>query len=45
MTLPTPMTGISLTRHGGPDALELRHDIPVPIPGKGEVLVEVMELA
>ncbi|NRB33626.1 MAG: zinc-binding dehydrogenase [Rhodobacteraceae bacterium] len=42
MTLPTTMTGIYLTRHGGPDALELRHDIPVPIPGKGEVLVEVM---
>ena len=36
------MTGVYLTRHGGPETLELREDIPVPTPGAGEVLVEVL---
>ncbi|HEY8481680.1 MAG TPA: zinc-binding dehydrogenase, partial [Spirillospora sp.] len=30
-----------LRRHGGPDALEVRHDWPVPVPGPGQVLVRV----
>jgi len=36
------MSGVYLTRHGGPDALEWRKDIPVPIPAKGQVLVQVL---
>jgi NADPH:quinone reductase-like Zn-dependent oxidoreductase len=35
------MTAAVLTRHGGADALELRHDWPVPTAGSGEVLVRV----
>ena len=41
MSLPKTMTAMLLTGHGGPDKLELRHDVPVPRPGPGEVLVEV----
>ncbi|SEN19861.1 alcohol dehydrogenase [Roseovarius tolerans] len=41
MTLPATMSGVYLTRHGGPEALECREDIPVPRPGAGEVLVKV----
>lgn len=36
------MCGVRLTRHGGPEALEWREDIPVPRPGPGEVLVRVL---
>ncbi|MCP5035991.1 MAG: zinc-binding dehydrogenase [Rhodobacteraceae bacterium] len=36
------MSGVLLTRHGGPEALEWREDIPVPKPGPGEVLVKVL---
>ncbi|MXN63610.1 zinc-binding dehydrogenase [Stappia sp. GBMRC 2046] len=39
---PKLMSGVYLTRHGGPDALEWRDDIPVPSPGAGEVLVKVL---
>lgn len=35
------MQGVYLTRHGGPEALEWREDIPVPAPGPGQVLVRV----
>ncbi|MES0862415.1 alcohol dehydrogenase family protein [Ruegeria sp. SCPT10] len=41
MTIPTTMSGVYLTRHGGPEALEWREDIPVPTPGVGQVLVRV----
>ena len=41
MSLPRIMSGVYLTRHGGPEALEMRHDIAVPAPGKGQVLVQV----
>jgi NADPH:quinone reductase-like Zn-dependent oxidoreductase len=35
------MTAVVLTGHGGPDVLEVRHDWPRPVPGQGQVLVEV----
>lgn len=35
------MSGVYLMRHGGPEALEWREDIPVPQPGPGQVLVRV----
>lgn len=40
--IPTRMCGVYLTGHGGPDKLEWRTDIPVPLPGAGEVLVRVL---
>lgn len=42
MILPAIMSGVTLTRHGGPEALAWREDIPVPRPGPGEVLVRVL---
>ena len=42
MSLPRDMSGVYLTCHGGPEALEMRHDIAVPAPGKGQVLVQVL---
>ncbi|SLN53023.1 Crotonyl-CoA reductase [Roseovarius albus] len=42
MTLPTTMSGVYLTGHGGPEVLEWREDIPVPQPDAGEVLVKVL---
>nr|WP_202884383.1 alcohol dehydrogenase family protein [Halomonas sp. YLGW01] len=41
MTLPDTMHGIQLTGHGGPEMLEHRHDIPMPTPAPGEVLIRV----
>ncbi|HET7727150.1 MAG TPA: zinc-binding dehydrogenase [Candidatus Limnocylindrales bacterium] len=35
------MQAVVLTGHGGPDRLEYRHDVPVPRPGVGEVLIAV----
>jgi alcohol dehydrogenase len=35
------MSGVYLTHHGGPEALQWREDIPVPTPGPGQVLVRV----
>jgi len=40
--IPKMMSGVYLTRHGGPDALEWRDDIPVPPLGAGQVLVRVL---
>ncbi|MBS9719026.1 zinc-binding dehydrogenase [Pseudohalocynthiibacter aestuariivivens] len=40
--VPEVMSGVYLTRHGGPDALEWCDDIPVPSPGAGQVLVRVL---
>lgn len=40
--LPKVMSGVLMTRHGGPDALERRDDIPVALPGPGQVLVKVL---
>jgi alcohol dehydrogenase len=42
MTLPATMSGVQLVRHGGPEALVWRDDLPVPRPGPGEVLVRVL---
>lgn len=38
---PTTMRGVWLTGHGDLDKLELRSDIPVPRPGRREVLIRV----
>lgn len=38
--LPTTMWAAVLTRHGGPEAVELSQ-VPVPVPSRGEVLVRV----
>lgn len=38
--VPEQMHAAVLTRHGGPEALEIRQ-VPVPVPGHGEVLVKV----
>lgn len=40
--IPETMSGVYLTGHGGPEMLEWREDIPVPVPGPGEVLVRVL---
>lgn len=42
MTLPATMSGVLLTAHGGPEVLVWRDDLPVPVPGTGEVLVRVL---
>ncbi len=39
--VPTTMCGVVLTGFGGYDRLEWRDDLPVPVPGAGEVLVRV----
>ena len=40
--IPKVMSGVYLTRHGGPDVLEWRDDIVVPNPRTGQVLVRVL---
>lgn len=35
------MQAVILTGHGGPEKLEYRHDVPVPSPRAGEVLIAV----
>ncbi|HEY2223919.1 zinc-binding dehydrogenase [Actinomycetospora sp.] len=39
------MRAVLLTRHGGPDALEYREDVPDPEPGPGEVRIRVRAAA
>ena len=41
MTRPTTMSGIALMGHGGPEVLQWRDDLPVPVPLPGEVLIRV----
>jgi NADPH:quinone reductase-like Zn-dependent oxidoreductase len=43
--LPETMTAAVTLRHGGPEALEVRRDWPVPRPRAGEVLVRVAAAA
>lgn len=40
-SIPEVMTGVLLVGHGGFDKLEYRDDIPVPMPGAGDVLIKV----
>ncbi|USD67551.1 alcohol dehydrogenase family protein [Vibrio sp. SCSIO 43136] len=35
------MTGVQLVGHGGPEMLEIRHDLAIPTPAKGDVLIKV----
>ena len=39
--LPERMCGVLLKGHGGPELLEYCCDLPVPRPGRGDVLVRV----
>ncbi len=41
MSLPTVMRAVLLTGNGGFDKLELRDDVPVPVPGPGDVLIRI----
>jgi NADPH:quinone reductase-like Zn-dependent oxidoreductase len=41
MTVPATMRAVLLTGNGGYDKLELRDDVPVPLPRAGEVLIRV----
>lgn len=41
MQIPKTMTAAVLTGHGGLDKLEIRHDVPVPQPIHGELLIKV----
>ena len=41
MSLPPTMRGVVLTGHGGLDMLEIRDDLPVPVPGPMDVVVRV----
>ncbi len=43
--LPDKMRAVLLTGHGGLDKLVLRDDVPVPRPGRGEVVVRVRAAA
>ena len=35
------MVGVALIGHGGPECLDWREDLPVPMPGPGDVLIRV----
>jgi len=41
VSLPSIMSGVLLTGHGGVDRLVYRTDLPVPMPGAGHVLVRI----
>ena len=41
MSIPATMRAVLLTGHGGYDRLELRDDVPVPLPGAGDVLIRI----
>ncbi|NND74635.1 MAG: zinc-binding dehydrogenase [Ilumatobacter sp.] len=42
MPIPTTMTAVLLTGHGGPEVLEYRTDVAVPTPGPTQVLINVL---
>jgi NADPH:quinone reductase-like Zn-dependent oxidoreductase len=39
--LPSTMTGVLMTGHGGPEKLEFRSDIPLPVMGERDVMIQV----
>lgn len=41
MTIPEKMYGVLLNGHGGPEMLEWSDNLPVPVPGKHDVIVRV----
>lgn len=41
MTIPSTMAAVLLNGHGGTEMLEYRTDVPVPVPGPGDVLIEI----
>jgi NADPH:quinone reductase-like Zn-dependent oxidoreductase len=41
VTIPATMRAVLLTGHGGHDKLELRDDVPVPVPGANDVLIRI----
>ncbi len=45
MPLPDTMSGVVLTGHGGPEMLEWRDDLPLPVPGPGDVLIRTAAAA
>lgn len=45
MSLPSKMSGVVLTGHGGPEKLEWRDDLSVPTPGARDVVVRVSAAA
>lgn len=40
--IPSVMKGVRLIGHGGPEVLEWREDISVPVPGEGQLLCRVL---
>ncbi|MER8543931.1 alcohol dehydrogenase family protein [Mesorhizobium sp. M1334] len=44
-SIPTTMSGVVLTGHGGFEKLQFKTDLPVPRPGPGEVLIKVAAAA
>ncbi|WP_220485938.1 alcohol dehydrogenase family protein [Psychromonas sp. SR45-3] len=40
-TIPKTMKGVQLIGHGGPEMLQYRNDIPVPVPTSNEVLIRI----
>lgn len=45
MTIRATMRAVLLTGHGGYDMLDVRDDVPVPVPAPGEVLIKVAAAA
>ena len=43
--VPKHMSAVLLKGHGGTEQLEYRHDVPVPVPARGEVLIRVRAAA
>ena len=41
MSIPATMRAVLLTGHGGFEKLDVRNDVPVPMPGANEVLIRV----
>jgi NADPH:quinone reductase-like Zn-dependent oxidoreductase len=41
MALPDTMQAVILTGHGGPEMLQWREDVPVPVPMPGDVVIRV----